>query len=131
MSKSDAGDVPSPVKTQAECVIDRFAQRSFGRTRTEAREKGICVFCGQPLGEFRDALSKRESEISQTCQKCQDELDEHNRKMEALDDEEPPPEWYENEYAGLASFGGEGVYHIFGADTVDPLPDDRTDEHEK
>jgi hypothetical protein len=34
--------------------------------------KGKCVTCGGEVGEFRDALSKREYEISKMCQKCQD-----------------------------------------------------------
>lgn len=30
--------------------------------------------CGQPVGEFRDALSEKEYRVSGLCQKCQDEI---------------------------------------------------------
>lgn len=41
----------------------------------ERIEKGNCPFCGQSIDPdgFRDPLSKRESEISGMCQKCQDD----------------------------------------------------------
>lgn len=35
---------------------------------------GKCPFCKEKVGQFRDALSKREYEISGLCQKCQDEM---------------------------------------------------------
>lgn len=43
----------------------------------ENKNKGLCPFCGKNINvenEFRDALSKREFEISGLCQKCQDEM---------------------------------------------------------
>lgn len=40
----------------------------------ELRSQGRCPFCGLLLGEFRDALSRREAEISGLCQACQDEF---------------------------------------------------------
>lgn len=33
-----------------------------------------CAMCKQDVGEFRDAISEREYEISGICQKCQDSL---------------------------------------------------------
>lgn len=55
--------------------IDTFAKKSFGRTEKEAREKGICVCCGNPIDveNFRNILSREEYEISGLCQKCQDD----------------------------------------------------------
>ena len=37
---------------------------------------GLCPFCVKPIQQkdFRDALSKKEFEISGICQKCQDEF---------------------------------------------------------
>ena len=30
--------------------------------------------CGEPWGEFRDALSEKEARMSGLCQRCQDDL---------------------------------------------------------
>jgi hypothetical protein len=55
--------------------IDKFAKKSFGRSQTEAKEKKICVFCGEEIKmeDFKDQLSIKEYEISGLCQKCQDD----------------------------------------------------------
>jgi hypothetical protein len=37
-------------------------------------EQGLCPSCQQPIGEFRDVLSKREFNISGLCQGCQDKV---------------------------------------------------------
>jgi len=44
----------------------------FGE-QVEKIKKGKCPFCGKEIGEFKDALSRREFEISGLCQQCQDE----------------------------------------------------------
>lgn len=36
-------------------------------------KQGRCPFCGRIPGDFKDALSKREFEISGLCQQCQDD----------------------------------------------------------
>jgi hypothetical protein len=38
----------------------------------DAVEQNLCPACRQPIGKFRDKLSRREYEISGLCQKCQD-----------------------------------------------------------
>ena len=55
--------------------IDKFAKKSFGRSQTEAKEKKICVFCGEEIKmeDFKDQLSIKEYGISGLCQKCQDD----------------------------------------------------------
>ena len=55
--------------------LDNFAKKAFGRSQTEAKEKKICVYCGNPINmeDFRDQLSIKEYEISGLCQKCQDD----------------------------------------------------------
>jgi ribosomal protein S18 len=55
--------------------IDKFAEKSFGRSQTEAKEKKICVFCGEKIKmkDFKDQLSIKEYGISGLCQKCQDD----------------------------------------------------------
>jgi uncharacterized CHY-type Zn-finger protein len=55
--------------------IDKFAKKSFGRSQTEAKEKKICVFCGEviKMEDFKNQLSIKEYEISGLCQKCQDD----------------------------------------------------------
>lgn len=54
--------------------IDELAMMAFGRTKTDAKSEGVCIKCGEPVGEFRDELSRREYRITQLCQKCQDEI---------------------------------------------------------
>jgi len=47
----------------------------FG-AEVEAVEQRKCPFCKKDIidADFKDALSRRESEISGLCQKCQDEF---------------------------------------------------------
>ena len=51
---------------------DDFAKKQFGVSQTEAKEKGICVFCHKKINmkDFRDELSIKEYKISGLCQKC-------------------------------------------------------------
>jgi len=35
-------------------------------------DQGRCPICSQPVGEFKDELSRREFKISGLCQACQD-----------------------------------------------------------
>jgi len=55
--------------------LDNFAKKAFGRSPTEAKEKGVCVTCGNKIKmeDFKDQLSIKEYEISGLCQKCQDD----------------------------------------------------------
>lgn len=41
----------------------------------QRRDEGKCPFCGKDMTNptFRDALSRREFEISGICQECQDD----------------------------------------------------------
>jgi len=54
--------------------LDDIGRKQFGRSRTESIERDICLFCGEPAIEFRDALSEKEYTISALCQKCQDDI---------------------------------------------------------
>jgi hypothetical protein len=51
-------------------------ERLYGRTT--AKTQGVClsapIGCGKPVGEFRDALSRKEHAISGLCQACQDKV---------------------------------------------------------
>lgn len=38
------------------------------------KDQGKCPTCTQPVGEFRDDLSRKEFSISGMCQKCQDSV---------------------------------------------------------
>ena len=40
----------------------------------EAIEQNRCPLCHEPIGDFRDELSKKEYSISGMCQKCQDDF---------------------------------------------------------
>lgn len=56
---------------EMEKFLNQFAKSIFGR----GRDEGVCVTCGSgKVGheDFRDAISRREWEISKMCQKCQD-----------------------------------------------------------
>jgi len=37
-------------------------------------DAGLCPICAQPIGVFRDALSRKEFGISGLCQACQDRV---------------------------------------------------------
>jgi hypothetical protein len=41
---------------------------------SECLRKSICTFCGKEAKVFRDALSKKEYQISGFCQTCQDKV---------------------------------------------------------
>lgn len=40
----------------------------------EDYETGVCTTCREPVGVFRDRISKKEYQISGMCQACQDEV---------------------------------------------------------
>ena len=46
----------------------------FGKERRVAKKTQTCVICKGPAEVFKDALSKREFEISRMCQGCQDKV---------------------------------------------------------
>ena len=56
--------------------IEAFLENLTGRTTAITQQ--TCVRaptgCGGPATEFRNALSRREYQISGLCQKCQDEV---------------------------------------------------------
>jgi len=60
---------------EIQSFLDNFAKKAFGRSPTEAKEKGICVTCGAKIemGDFKDRVSIKEYGISGLCQKCQDD----------------------------------------------------------
>jgi len=52
--------------------LDTIAKKTFGRTRTEAIAKGICIDCGKPAADlFSDELSRKEYSINGFCSVCQ------------------------------------------------------------
>lgn len=65
-------------------TVDEAAMSAFGRTRTEAEEKGICVSCGKKPEQFRDKASEREWQITLMCQSCQDAFYSELAEMEGL-----------------------------------------------
>ena len=65
--------------SDVQATIDTFAKKAFGRSQSESEKKGalmaVCVFCGKPVDpkkDFRNAISRKEFEISGICQACQD-----------------------------------------------------------
>jgi hypothetical protein len=55
-------------------AIDDLLTKLVGISRQDAAKQKICPLCRQPIGEFRDELSRREYEISGMCQNCQDDV---------------------------------------------------------
>lgn len=56
---------------QLENFLESFVQNAFGTSR----QADACVFCRSTKvapSDFCDDLSRREYEISRTCQSCQD-----------------------------------------------------------
>lgn len=55
-------------------ALDSTITNIFGIDRKGSIEAGTCVFCKEPLKDFRNAVSEREASISGQCQKCQDHV---------------------------------------------------------
>lgn len=56
----------------ADRPFTRFAAAAIGGL--SALDSGKCPTCKGEIGEFKDALSRREFGISGMCQKCQDSI---------------------------------------------------------
>jgi len=56
--------------------VENAIKSAFGVDRKAVIRENRCVpkplGCGEPITEFRDALSEKEYSISGFCQKCQD-----------------------------------------------------------
>lgn len=52
----------------------RQAIEGFFPGTQQAIDEEKCPTCREPVGEFRNPISKREYEISGMCQKCQDSV---------------------------------------------------------
>lgn len=52
----------------------QLAASLLGQDASIALNEGRCPTCRGTIGTFRDALSKREHQISGMCQKCQDSV---------------------------------------------------------
>ena len=59
---------------QMEQFLDDLSLAMFGISRSAAILGGICVMCEGPAVDFKDDLSRKEYEISGTCQECQDQI---------------------------------------------------------
>jgi len=53
-------------------LLNDFANKVFGRDRSNTIAAGNCVTCGGEAKGFKDAISIKEYKISGMCQKCQD-----------------------------------------------------------
>lgn len=52
-------------------IQDSFARLLFGRTLTDAHAQGICVKCGEKVGELTISITEwREYQKSGLCAKC-------------------------------------------------------------
>ena len=54
-------------------AIDGLTEQWYGRKRTTSIVDNVCVVCGGPASQFKDALSRKEYTISGMCQSCQDD----------------------------------------------------------
>jgi uncharacterized CHY-type Zn-finger protein len=55
-------------------ALEVLTNHLFGRSRFDSMTRNVCVTCGQPIGEFRNELSRKEYTISGMCQSCQDSV---------------------------------------------------------
>ena len=54
--------------------LDEVSFKEFGRARSEALEKEICVMCGATKLRFRSTIGLQEYRISGLCEACQDKV---------------------------------------------------------
>lgn len=66
--------IPSETAPAMDRTMDNITKLIYGRTRTGSIQSDICVSCGKPATEFRDAISAKEYTISGLCQSCQDSV---------------------------------------------------------
>ena len=59
---------------EMQAALDSISNLLYGRSRSQSIAGNVCVTCGGQVGEFRDALSRKEYGISGMCQKCQDSV---------------------------------------------------------
>ncbi len=59
--------------TEKAPAIESLLTSIAGISRQEAEDRDICTWCREPVLAFKDALSRREYQISGFCQKCQDD----------------------------------------------------------
>lgn len=60
--------------SQLEQFKDQIAMTIFGRSVALAKAGNQCVSCGKPADNFKNESSRREYNISQLCQTCQDDI---------------------------------------------------------
>jgi hypothetical protein len=53
-------------------LISLFSENTYEIRYTNAKMMKICIMCGKPAVDFRDASSRIEYSISGLCQGCQD-----------------------------------------------------------
>ena len=53
---------------------DEISMTVFGRSAILAKAGKQCVSCGKAADTFKNEISRREYQISQLCQACQDEI---------------------------------------------------------
>lgn len=51
---------------------EKFGQMTYGRSREQCLNEGICIQCGCDAKDFRNEISEREFKLTVWCQKCQD-----------------------------------------------------------
>lgn len=54
-------------------MLNQLSEATFGRSRTEALMRDVCVSCGGKATVFLNKLCEDEYRISALCQLCQDE----------------------------------------------------------
>ena len=74
MSKSNSIPTQSPKSPAMEALLQAFTTQFAAVPRAEAFDTQRCVTCGEPVGQFKDELSRKEYSLSGMCQTCQDEV---------------------------------------------------------
>ena len=62
------------MNTKIDNFLDNLARDLFGRTKNEAQSRGVCTWCGEVPGKFKDEISEKEYAITGFCQECQDKV---------------------------------------------------------
>lgn len=70
-------------KEESKIIAENYAKNPVAKIfpgNVEKIKNAICVFCGNEIEGFKNAISKKEYEISGLCQNCQDKVFESMTK---------------------------------------------------
>ena len=81
MEKKLSGTIGLKRTRRERKFLDGYTKKAWGIPLSQAEKEKICVACHEPIGEFKDELSRKENSISGTCQECQDIQEESECRL--------------------------------------------------